>query len=292
MGALLATVPSNGLVIPPESSDRTSTLSQANSSNLNAGVPPAFKVDITSNTDVPINPEEIWRASLNMMFRVTDFALTDTWLDKTFPSPIGSSAILLTSGSTGKEPSRLTSQHVIWGLNHLMLSMLLSKKYCQTAAVLKWEGVRIGILEIAARQRLELVSDSGSDRTTRLSHFFDKDISLRDIVYGQTPIERYLVYLTAIRAMGEAAQKGLDTPVPAMFTRGIQLVSWSLIHQAGSPGLKAGHSRITVYTALANMVRDNRFSEMYLVLDVRGEKFAIGRFGQGSSDAAILRSMA
>ncbi|KAL8782194.1 MAG: hypothetical protein Q9213_005596 [Squamulea squamosa] len=262
--------------------------SQANTSDLNAGIPPAFKVEITSNTNLPINPEDIWRAGIDMMFRVTDFAITDTWLDIIFPSPTGNSAILLETGSTGKEPSRLTSQHVIWGLNHLMLSMLVSKKYCQTAAVLKWEGVRIGILQTATRQRLESASDSASDRTTELSHFFDKDVSIRGVVYGQTPIEKYLIYLTAIKAMGEAAQKGLDTPVPAMFTTGIQLVSWSLIHQAGSRGLKAGHSRITVYTTLAKMVGDNKFSEIYIVLDVLGEKFAIGRFGQGSSSAAIL----
>lgn len=267
-------------------------LIQADTTSLNAGVPSAFKVDVTSNSNTPIDPEEVWRTAIEMMFQVTDFAMGDTWLDKFFPSPIGNSGIYLIHNSFGKDPSRLTSQHIIWGMNHLMLSMLLSKKYCETVATVKWGGVPIGALHVAPVRQLELVPHVETNRTAPmaldhtkegLSHFFDRDVSIRGVVYSTKPVEEHLIYLTAIRAMGDAAEKGLDTPVPKMLTMGIQRVSWKLKHAVESRvgELKAGYSRIAVFRTLAKMVHDKRFMEIYVIMDLAGDDVAIGGFNQG-----------
>lgn len=267
-------------------------LSQANTSSLNVGVPSAFKVDVNSNTNAPIDPEEIWRAAIEMMFQVTDFAMADTWLDKYFASPIGDSGIYLVHNSFGKDPSRLTSQHIIWGLNHLMLSMLLSKKYCETVATMRWEGVSLGALHVAPVRRLELAGHVGTNQNASkaldhmkggFSHFFDRDVSIRGVVYSTKPVEEHLIYLTAIRAMGDAAEKGLDTPVPRMLTMGTQRVSWKLKHAVQSQvwQLKAGHSRIAVFRVLAKMVYDKNFVEIYVIMDLAGHDVAVGGFNQG-----------
>ncbi|KAL8849553.1 MAG: hypothetical protein Q9221_005487 [Calogaya cf. arnoldii] len=291
-GVYLTTLFPIGYSLPPNPSSDVSILSQAESSSLNAGVPSAFKVDVLTNTDIPVDPEKIWRTAIEMMFQVTDFATTETWLDEFFPSPIGNAGIYLIHNSFGKDPSRLTTQHIIWGLNHLMLSMLLSKKYCQTVATLKWEGVAIGALHVAPERQLALernvetnrTAPRGLDRTGEgLSHFFDRDVSIRGVVYSTKPVEEHFIYLTAIKAMGDAAETGLDTPVPKMLTIGIQRVSWKLKHAVESQvwQLKAGHSRIAVYRTLAKMVHDQRFMEIYVIMDLAGDDVAIGGFNQG-----------
>ncbi|KAL9011492.1 MAG: hypothetical protein Q9173_003673 [Seirophora scorigena] len=291
-GVYLTTLFINAFAFPQNPSSDTLILSQAESSSLNAGVPSAFKVDVTSNPDTPIDPEEIWRTAIEMMFQVTDFAMTVTWLEELFPSPVGNSGIYLSHNSFGKDPSRLTSQHIIWGLNHLMLSMLLSKKYCETVATLKWEGVPIGALHVTPVPQLELdgrvetnqTASTALDHTKQgLSHFFDRDVSIRGVVYSTKHVEKHLIYLTAIRAMGDAAEKGLDTPVPKMLTMGIQRVSWKLKPAVESTTwqLKAGYSRIAIFRTLAKMVHDKRFTEIYVIMDLAGDDVAIGGFNQG-----------
>ncbi|KAL8981470.1 MAG: hypothetical protein Q9205_003761, partial [Flavoplaca limonia] len=265
---------------------------QAERGNLNAGVPSAFKVDVASNTNVPVSPDEIWRAALDMMFYITDFPMPNRWHDNSFDSPIGQATIYLTHTSFGKDPSRLTTQHIIWGLNHLMLSMILSRKYCQTTATLRWEGVPIGALRVEPQKQSELARGVQTNRTQirasdpqvkELSHFFDRDVSLRGVVYSTKPVEEYLIYLTAIRAMGDAAEAGLDTTVPQMLTMGIQRVSWKLKHATESRAgiLRAGYSRVAIFRTLAKMIYDRKFFEIYVIIDLAGDDVAVGGFNQG-----------
>ncbi|KAI4273229.1 MAG: hypothetical protein LQ337_004789 [Flavoplaca oasis] len=218
--------------------------------------------------------------------------MPNRWLDNSFNSPIGQATIYLTHTSFGKDPSRLTTQHIIWGLNHLMLSMILSRKYFQTTATFKWDGVPIGALHVEPKARPELAGGGQTNQTEirasdpqvkGLSHFFDRDLSLRGVVYGTKPIEEYLIYLTAIRAMGDAAEAGLDTPVPQMLTMGIQRVSWKVKHATESRAetLKAGYSRVAIFRTLAKMIYDRKFFEIYVIMDLAGDDVGIGGFNQG-----------
>ncbi|KAI4145348.1 MAG: hypothetical protein L6R39_003829 [Caloplaca ligustica] len=263
--------------------------SQANATDLH--VPPSFKVDIAPDVNSPVDVEEAYRTAVDMMFVVSDYALSQTWLDRAFTSPIGDARIIVAhASSSGKDPSRLTTQHVIWGLNHLMLSMTLSRRYCRTVATLKWDDVTIGTIKIVAH-KLELDSSSfssalqlGNNITPdpRLTHFFDRDVTIQ-VAYGRKPIDRKVIYLTAIRAMGDAAEKGLDTPCRGMLTTGIQQVTWKLLREPGSqvPILRAGHSRIAVFSTLGRMLLDQRFQEIHLVMKVEGDQTAVGGFHQG-----------
>ncbi|KAL8696526.1 MAG: hypothetical protein Q9224_002747 [Gallowayella concinna] len=208
---------------------------------------------------------------------------------------MGNSEIRLWDNTFGKEKSYLTTQHVIWGLNHLMLSMFLSKQYCHTVAEISWAGEVIGAMTVttaAPRTPQGPVLDTLPDKTalmtlngteSDLSHFFDRDVRV-GITYGSKPIDKHLLYLTAIRAMGDAAERGLDTAVPSMITTGIQKVTWKLlrIRPVGSPipNFKAGHSRMAIYKVLQKLLRDQRYMEIYVILSVVGNKYAIGGFDQ------------
>ncbi|KAL9003652.1 MAG: hypothetical protein Q9188_003496 [Gyalolechia gomerana] len=225
-----------------------------------------------------------------MMFVVSDYSLTQTWLERVFVSPIGPAGIYLMQTSVGKEPSRLSTQHVVWGLNHVMLAITLSRKYCETTATLKWDGVMIGAIEIVPRRRPIAVLSAGNqaeslqgdDPESQLSHFFDKEVTIQ-VAYGEKPVDRKLIYLTGIRAMGDAAEKGLDTPCEGMLTSSIKQVTWKLIREAGSqvPVFKAGHSRIAAFSTLGKLVNDNRFQEIHTFMKIEGDLTAVGGFHQG-----------
>lgn len=167
--------------------------------------------------------------------------------------------------------------------------------------MLKWEGRSVGYIHVARQTpSLSLAQDSSRHETATpmmtldnqedsggLSHFFDRDVKIQ-VVYGDKQIDKYLIYLTAIKAMGDAAGTGLDTPVQAVVTIGIQQVTWKLLREVGSqvPELKTGHSRMAVYRTVAKLIHDQRFMEIYVILDIVGDRTAIGGFNQGVSGAA------
>ncbi|KAL8768078.1 MAG: hypothetical protein Q9209_005621 [Squamulea sp. 1 TL-2023] len=263
-------------------------------------IPAAFKVEVTSYTNTPIAPEILWKAAIDLMFRVTDFPLTQTWLSKAFPWTGGVTRFQLKHNSFGKDPSHLTTQHIVWGLNHLMLSMILSGKYCQTVAILRWEGQALGAIQVVlwqaetegsnrpaslGNETASLAFDDGS-LNPEVSHFFDRDVSVK-AAYGDKPIDKYLIYLTALRAMGDAALQGLDTETVAAYTTGIQEVTWKLLRvkAVGSdvPVFRAGHSRIAVIRTLAQMAKDERWVEIHVSVNIEGNRCAIGGFNLGKN---------
>ncbi|KAL8707602.1 MAG: hypothetical protein Q9220_007389 [cf. Caloplaca sp. 1 TL-2023] len=241
------------------------SLDQEISSNLK--VPSAFKVDITPDTTIPIDSEDIYRAAIDMMYIISGMPLAQTWFGDDWLSPAQRSGIYARAHTVGKEPSRLTSQHLIWGLNNVILSMNVRNRYCETTAVLSWQGN----------------TTSGSQLTQNFSATlgYDRKIDVR-VSYGAKPIERTLVYLTAIKSMGDAAEGGLDQVVPIIITLGLQRVSWQLARTSDrGPVLRNGYSRGALIRTLAMMIVDNKFQEIYVFVDVDGEYSAVGGFGQG-----------
>ena len=223
-----------------------------------------------------------------MMFQVSDFPLTHAWPNHVFLSPIGPSAIVLRHSAIGKGRSLLSTHTVIWGLNHLVLSMTLSKKFCQTLAIVKYDGEEIGTIEVVPQRTLlsiygpanatdsQQLSDEGS---LSLGHFFDRLVTIKT-EWGKTPVDRHLLYLTGIRAMGDAAEMGLDYQYSGIVTTGIRQMKWSLVREPGShvPIFKAGHSRAAVYAALQRASRSQRLDELFVIMSFAGDITAVGGF--------------
>ena len=260
--------------------------SQFNSSSVNFSE--SLKVEIHPKIDIPIDSEEIYRAAIDMMFQVSDIPTTHTLPNRDFLSPIGPSRIMLRHIAIGKEPSVLTTHTVIWGLNHLILSMTLTKKFCQTLAIVKWEGEEIGSLEVVPRRTLSsihvpanatAVQQLSDGSSLSLGHFFDRLVTI-ETEWGKKPVDKHLLYLTGIRAMGDAAEMGLNYECPGIVSTGIQKMRWSLVREPGShvPIFKAGYSRAAVYDALQRIIRAQRFDEFFVILKFAGELTAVGGF--------------
>ncbi|KAL8708379.1 MAG: hypothetical protein Q9220_006760 [cf. Caloplaca sp. 1 TL-2023] len=278
----------------------TSDLTISSQTNLTAlPIPSAFKVEVQRNTNIPINPENIFSAAVDVMYGVTDFPLTDTWQSKAFPLVGGDTHFVLYDNAFGKDPSQLKTQHIIWGLNHLLLSIVISNQYCQTTVIIKWNDVSLGALSVV-RIRPDTADKSTSVAITNdsapfssisnatsplslagLSHYFDRSVNVK-VVYGDKPIDKTLIYLTAIRAMGDAALSGLDTPVSHVLTQGIRGVTWQLLQETAkdTPAMMAGHSRVAAFWTLVRIRMDARWGEVYVVMSVDQKECALGGFDQ------------
>lgn len=199
----------------------------------------------------------------------------------------------------GKEPSHMYTQFAIWGLNHLMLSITFSTGYCQTIAILKWKGGVVGSIYIAKREsRIELPWDTSHNRNDNSRQLIppdprsrltaDEDVEVIIDYAGTVPIEKKLVYLTGIKAMGEAAEKSLRRPVQEMLTKGFRGVNWKLIGGSGAfEGIfRPAHSRFAVMKTMAAMIRDQRFQTTHVWIKVDGKNTAAGGLSQGDLLAA------
>lgn len=254
-------------------------------SNLSAGnVPAAFKVELTPDHSVLIRAEEIFRPALKMMYRVTGLPLAQVWYDENWPSPLGPSGIYIKHNTFGKEPSRLRSQFLIWGMNHMLLSMQLTNRYCQTTAVLKWEDVAVGTIYVSRTPPAGLTwTGRNSSDVVEYRPGEPKPLSnprfAMSLAYGDNPIDRNLLYLTCIKAMGEAAEAGLNRIVAGLYTLGLQRTAWKLIGEQRE--IEAGYSREAAVTALGRMIHDDKFFEVYVWVKVHGVQSAVGGYTQG-----------
>ena len=234
-----------------------------------------------------------------MMYDISTFSLTHRWLARDWFAGAGDLGIHIQHNDFGgKDPSRLLSQYVIWGLNHMMLSMYLSKQYCQTVAVLKWREVVVGVVFVSRTESLDSIPASDSPASdsqnltspdvvrvarhqSRTATNENIEVSVRYLT--SVPIDRHIIYLTGIKAMGEAAEIGLDIIIQGVFTQGLRQVHWQL--GAGIPGLtgamKPSYSRIAVMKTLAAMIEDSKFQEIGVVVEVNGKVTAVGGFGRG-----------
>ncbi|KAL8811921.1 MAG: hypothetical protein Q9200_001419 [Gallowayella weberi] len=259
--------------------------SQANISS--PGVPAAFKVELVPDLNKPIHSEEIYRTATDMMFVVTDHPITQTWFDTEWKSPVGESGISIRHKGYGKDPSRLSTQFIIWGLNHILLSMtVLENRYCETTALLKWNGNPVGSIHVSrqlpAGKAWNLTSSNAlaeyGQRAPGSLNFTTIDIRIQ---FGDKAIPKKLLYLTTIKAMGEACERGLSAHIPDIATVGLQQVTWRLIPWLGHSGIEAGYSRLAAIKTLASMVLEREFKEAVVWVKADGIAAAFGGFTQG-----------
>ncbi|KAL8712694.1 MAG: hypothetical protein Q9220_003226 [cf. Caloplaca sp. 1 TL-2023] len=253
----------------------------------NLGIPQDFKVEITSDTATTILDEEIFRVAIHMMYEVSGFALTETWLDRSWDSLVGPSTIHVEHRDFGKGLSQLFTQYLIWGLNHLMLSMYLSRRFCATTAALKWQGTQVGAIHIIRRAQFGLPdhAPNGTDplpfgQMNELGDVTAERLEVEVRFAQSPPIERQVIFLTAIRAMGDAAEMGLNQPVQSLSTQGVRQTYWKLIGgvEAFTGVLRPRHSRAAVVKTLGVMIDQSQFRNTLVWIKVDGQNTAVGGF--------------
>ncbi|KAL8870250.1 MAG: hypothetical protein Q9174_003667 [Haloplaca sp. 1 TL-2023] len=267
-----------------------------NTRDVNAP-PPAFKVQIYPTADNPLDSEQIYRTAVDMMYSITAHRLSETWLDREWESPDHTVSMFVRHHGYGKDPSRLSTQHLIWALNHSLLYMQLQNLFCKTTAVVSWLGTTIGTIDIwpsgppgletpgtnttapNVNTPLTAQADTTSNNNTTALDFTTFEVT---IAYGDTPIPKPLLYLTAIKAMGQACERGITANVAEMTTQGIQGVTWKLLPSSGRTSMQAGWSREAVVRTLASAITDQRFAETFVWVFVDEVPVGIGGFTKAS----------
>lgn len=161
-------------------------------------------------------------------------------------------------------------------------------------ATLKWQGTIIGTIHLADRppsgSRVDLddrttlteVIERGTSggRRPSLSDFDRIDVR---IAYGTKNVDKNLLFLTCIKAMGESAEKGLKTPVPGMIIQGLQQLTFKLLGNMDEGFIEAGWTREAATKAVARMIHDNEYVEAFVWVNVDGKEVAVGGYTQGTS---------
>ncbi|KAI4126767.1 MAG: hypothetical protein LQ338_003585 [Usnochroma carphineum] len=229
----------------------------------------------------------IFRPALQMMYKISGFPLMHPWLDEAWPSPGADSGIYIQHPTFGKDPSHLYTQYLIWGINYLLLSMQIMNRYCQTTALLKWQGARVGSIHVSRRPpagstwaRPNATDVFQPDQGPLAALTWDR-LEVR-LAYGTRPIAKNLLYLTCVKAMGDAAEKGLTTLLPALFTNGLQETTWKLLGLGGDT-IQAGYSRDAAVKCMARIMHDEKFVEIFASVFVDGIEVAIGAYTQGDA---------
>ncbi|KAL9031468.1 MAG: hypothetical protein Q9196_000490 [Gyalolechia fulgens] len=146
--------------------------------------------------------------------------------------------------------------------------MYLSQRYCQIIAELKRQGVSVGAIRVTKQATRDLSLDipDGTDaeglawKQIFASVGAGEDVDVSIGYLSSRAIDRYLIFLTTIKAVGEAAEWGLDRHVQSIETQGIRQVFWKLVGGtlAFTGVLKPGHSRIAIVKTLGTMIEDRK----------------------------------
>lgn len=283
---LIICAPISALTIATDSQMGTQSLSSP-------GIPSDFKVEIQEDASIPIAPDDIYRAAINMMYLVSDHPLQQTWQGQAWQATSGNVVISLQPTRFGKDPSQVSTQQLIWTINHLTFSYTLHGRYCKTTAILRWKGVTIGSFTIA-KSVAPTVLLSATQNLTDLDQFsfppedtsaqldIERDIKVQ-VIYKPKLVDKNLLFLTGIRAIGDAAERGLDISIPNISTTTLRQTTWKLFRETKSttPIFRPGHSRIAIAKTVAGMMRDRRYQEVYAIVRVDGKITALGGFSQG-----------
>ena len=176
----------------------------------------------------------------------------------------------------------------------MRLRRLISKFY--QIAILRWQDTALGIIYFAKSESVALTPNSQTLNSTnalqlarqQLRRSTSSSVDVEDVEVsvryrGNTAIDRQLIYLTGLKAMSDAAELGLERPIPGVFTQGLRQVHWKLGGgtQAFAGVMKPAYSRVAVVKTLAAMIEDKRFQEIDVWLKVDGLNTGIGGFGRG-----------
>lgn len=222
------------------------------------------------------------------MWDITNEPLDEPWLDRGWMFPSTYFEISLKHHPTGaKDPSLLTTRHLIWGLSHVVLSMTVSHSFCASVATLKWRGVLLGSISVSKVQPTDAVTKHTDTRELAKLGSDDNDryaVSVYASYNREIPIDRNIVLFTSIKAIGEAAEKGFDTPLVSITTLGLRQIFWKLIGGSGlSQGvLLAGYSRNAVVQVVSQMLASQSFYKAYVWVKKEELSIAVGGFTRGA----------
>lgn len=271
--------------------------SQTNTSSL--GVPSAFKVEPSWEADHPIDSTAFYMNGIELLYRLSDDPLSKRWDVVGINWENYGLEIVFRASAPPEELSAMTTQHIVWGISYIAFYMTLTGRYTALTAVLKWEGEAVGNLQIqkAAPTLQEGTSVNGTDVSNNL--LLTNTTELRTgkeyieitVYFSTSSIDENDIFLTALRALGDAMEAGIDTFTPAQFTIGIRNVVWFLGSEMSRDSkylLKYRHSIEAIRQTISQMVSMNKFRGVIVIVHVNAMEVAQGGLEQKTAPNSMV----
>ena len=281
---LLAFSPANALAleIPTSLSGQSNTNGQPNTTLT---VPSAFKVSISPDSAHPIDSTAFYMDGIELLYRLSAYNLAQTWgslivaveqydLEINFETPAPAKVTM-------------TSQHIIWGLSYVAFSMAVSGRYEALTATLKWDGQLVGSMRVnktaggSQGGGLRLVRSGGLKNgtsengsmllTSAMGIEADKEDVDISYVYSIHPIDKNDIFLTTLRAVGNAIEQGVDDICVSQLIYGVKKCVWVLNSERGPDGvylLRYRHAILAIRKVINRMVIDDRFSGILITVSL------------------------
>ena len=242
--------------------------------NTTLNVPAAFKVTISSDSAHPIDATAFYMNGIELFYRLSAYNRATTWGRTSVD--LESYGLEISLESPSPSDPTLSSQYVIWGLSYVAFSMAVIGKYEALTATLKWDGQLVGSMRVNNTAQsiqgggLQLVQ-SGGLTSSNASALWPSAIGLEadkedveiSYVYSSHMIDRNDVFLTTLRAVGDAIERGVDDICVSQLTYGIRKCVWVLNSERGPDGgylLRYRHAILAIRKVINQMVKDDRFS--------------------------------
>ena len=264
--------------------------------NTTLNIPAAFKVDILSDSAHPINSTTFYLTGIELFQRLAPYDPSHIWYMMAMGLTGYGLEIRFQSSSSSPSESTMTSQHVIWGLLYVALSMAETERYNALTATLKWEGQPIGSMWVNVPARpiqgggLQLMQSGNLQNVTmsNVSTLLPSATRLEDgrddvhiiFRYGADMFDKNAVFLTAMRALGDSIEHGLDNNCCNQRIYGIRNCLWVLESQLGPRRnclLSYRHAFSVINMVIDRMVGDDRFSAILVAVVLDTKEIAHGQ---------------
>ena len=251
--------------------------------NTTLNVPSAFKVSISSESAHPIDSTAFYMNGIELLYRLSAYNLAQTWGSLVVAVEQYDLEINFETPSPPKVP--MTSQHIIWGISYVAFSMAVSGRYEALSATLKWDGQLVGSMRVnrtaegsqGGGVRLVQCGGSKNGSTANVSTplpsatWIEADKEDLDIsyVYSLHMIDKNDIFLTTLRAVGNAIEQGVDEICVSQLIYGVKKCVWVLNSERGPDGvylLKYRHAILAIRKVINQMVSDDRFSGILITV--------------------------
>lgn len=186
------------------------------------------------------------------------------------------------------EDSKLNTQHIIWTLLYLAFSMAARRQYTAVSAGLLWRGELLATVHITTRAGPSLSigalnddflgSTLTSSNNSRLQTGKER-LKINVLHDPKQPIAKDDLLLTALRAMGDALEAGVQNFAPQQKTTGIHRVTWLLISEKDVDGnllFKFRYSVFAIRRIVELMIKDSLWFGSLIVITNLGTEVAVG----------------
>ncbi|KAL8857912.1 MAG: hypothetical protein Q9178_005531 [Gyalolechia marmorata] len=186
------------------------------------------------------------------------------------------------------EDSKLNPQLVIWTLLYLAFSMAARGQYTAVSAGVLWRGESVATVRInnSAGPSLSIgaLNDDflGSTLTSSNNATLQAGKERLEIEVWhdpEQPIAKDDLLLTALRAMGDALEAGVQNFASQQKTMGIHRVTWLLLSENdadGNPLFKFRYSVFAIHRIVELMIKDSLWSASLIVVRNLGIQVAKG----------------